>query len=214
MQRALWSHTSTAVGRMSPPRLDMMCVMMRRAAALAAAPSCCTLQWFNCPQLCPTHPTMHQAICTRSLVGDAAYISGCDRGPLACKNHTRSIKPRSGCWVQSDTLSSVHGACCRHKINSSSRGHLAVPSFLPSCKSHECSLAVAPQHPSGKRTAPPPSGAASCFSMGERPEWTSTLLCEPLLRPTAAGHGVPADSRQDNTLLPHPHHHCISLIYQ
>ena len=41
--------------------------------------------------------------------------------------------------------------------------------------------------------------------MGERPDWTSTLLCEPLLRPTAAGHGVPADSRRDNTLLPHPH---------
>ena len=41
--------------------------------------------------------------------------------------------------------------------------------------------------------------------MGERPDWTSTLLCEPLLRPTAAGHGVPADSRRDNTLLPHPY---------
>ena len=41
--------------------------------------------------------------------------------------------------------------------------------------------------------------------MGERPDWTGTLLRERLLRPTVAGHGVPADSRRDNTLLPHPY---------
>ena len=40
--------------------------------------------------------------------------------------------------------------------------------------------------------------------MGERPDWTGTLLRERLLRPTVAGHGVPADSRRGNTLLPHP----------
>ena len=45
------------------------------------------------------------------------------------------------------------------------------------------------------------SGAASCFSMGERPDWASTLF-EPLLRPTVTGHGLPADSRRCNTLLP------------
>ena len=38
--------------------------------------------------------------------------------------------------------------------------------------------------------------------MGERPDWTGTL-CQPLLRPTVAGHGLPADSRRGNTLLPH-----------
>ena len=41
-------------------------------------------------------------------------------------------------------------------------------------------------------------------SMGERPDWTSTL-CQPLLGPTVAGHGLPADSRRGNTLLPHPY---------
>ena len=31
------------------------------------------------------------------------------------------------------------------------------------------------------------SGAASCFSMGKRPDWASTLF-EPLLQPTVTGH--------------------------
>ena len=48
------------------------------------------------------------------------------------------------------------------------------------------------------------SGAASCLSMGERPGWASTLR-EPLLRPTVAGHGMPAVSRRGHTLLPHPY---------
>ena len=37
--------------------------------------------------------------------------------------------------------------------------------------------------------------------MGERPNWASTWV-EPLLRPTVAGHGVPADSPRGDTLLP------------
>ena len=37
--------------------------------------------------------------------------------------------------------------------------------------------------------------------MGERPGWASTWV-EPLLRPTVAGHGLPADSPRGDTLLP------------
>ena len=51
-----------------------------------------------------------------------------------------------------------------------------------------------------KSTAPPESGAASCVSMSERPERADTWYA-PLLRPTVAGHGLPADSRRVATTL-------------
>ena len=66
----------------------------------------------------------------------------------------------------------------------------------------KCPLAPLPERPPpGNAPHLPSSGTASCFSMGERPGWASTWV-EPLLRPTVAGHGLPADSPRGDTLLP------------